>query len=195
MADNPIRLKAPLGDSDTEKLRAGDRVLIDGVIFTGRDAAHKRLVDLIEKGEELPVDLCGAIIYFVGPSPPPPGRPIGSAGPTTSYRMDSYSPILIEKAGLKAMIGKGGRSVEVRGLCQKHKSVYLAATGGAGALLGQCIVSAEVVAYEELGPEAVRRLEVRDFPAIVVNDVVGGDLYEMGRREYGLPLGEILERF
>ncbi len=178
-----IRLSAPLTDADVERLRVGDRVLISGTVYTARDAAHARLVELLKRGEPLPFDLEGQIIYFVGPTPPPPGRPIGSAGPTTAYRMDPYSPILIEH-GLKAMIGKGRRSPEVREALQRHKAVYLGAVGGAGALLSQRIVSAEVVAYEDLGPEAVRRLVVKDFPAVVVNDAHGGDLYEEGRARY-----------
>ena len=178
-----IRLSAPLTDADVERLRAGDPVLISGTVYTARDAAHARLVELLKRGEPLPFDLQGQIIYFVGPTPAPPGRPIGSAGPTTAYRMDPYSPVLIEH-GLKAMIGKGRRSPEVREALQRHKAVYLGAVGGAGALLSQRIVSAEVVAYEDLGPEAVRRLVVKDFPAVVVNDAHGGDLYEEGRARY-----------
>jgi fumarate hydratase subunit beta len=146
-------------------------------MLTGRDAAHKRLVDLIEKGEELPVELKGQIIYFVGPTPTRPGEAIGSAGPTTSYRMDAYSPILMEK-GLKGMIGKGSRSAEVVDAMVKHKAVYFAAVGGAAALISRRIVSSEVLAYEDLGPEAIRRLQVKDFPVIVVNDTEGNDLYE-----------------
>ena len=179
----PIVLTPPLTDEDVAGLRAGDRVLITGSILTGRDAAHKRLVDLIEKGEELPVDVKGQIIYFVGPTPTRPGEAIGSAGPTTSYRMDAYSPILIER-GLKGMIGKGSRSQEVRDTMSKHKAVYFAAVGGAAALISRRIESSEILAYEELGPEAIRRLEVREFPVIVVNDTVGNDLYEQGVEEY-----------
>ena len=178
-----IRLSPPLTDEVVERLRAGDRVLITGTVYTARDAAHARLVDLIRRGEPLPFDLQGQIIYFVGPTPAPPGRPIGSAGPTTSYRMDPYSPLLVAH-GLKAMIGKGKRSAEVREALKRHKAVYLGAVGGAGALLSKRIVAAEIVAYEDLGPEAIRRLEVRDFPAVVVNDAHGGDLYEEGRRRY-----------
>jgi fumarate hydratase subunit beta len=177
------RLKTPLSDEDVEQLKAGDIVYLTGTIYTARDAAHKRLVDLINKGEELPFDLKGAVIYFVGPTPPKPGEPIGSAGPTTSYRMDSYSPILI-KHGLKGMIGKGKRNKDVIEACKKYKAVYFGATGGAGALLSQRIKKAEVIAYPELGPEAVRRLEVEDFPVVVVNDVYGNDLYEIGRKEW-----------
>jgi len=177
------KLKTPLTDEDVEKLQAGDIVYLTGVIYTARDAAHKRLVDLIEKGEKLPFDLKGSVVYFVGPTPPKPGDPIGSAGPTTSYRMDSYSPILI-KHGQKGMIGKGKRNKAVREACKKYKAVYFGATGGAGALLAQRIKSAEVIAYPELGPEAVRKLEVEDFPVVVVNDCYGNDLYEQGRKKW-----------
>jgi len=178
-----IRLTAPLTDADVERLRAGDRVLLSGFVYTARDAAHARLVELIEKGEPLPFDLSGQIIYFVGPTPAPPGRPIGSAGPTTSYRMDPYSPVLVAH-GLKGMIGKGKRSDEVKEALRRHKAVYFGAVGGAAALISKRILSAEIVAYEDLGPEAIRRLEVKDFPAVVVNDAHGGDLYEEGRKRY-----------
>ncbi len=182
---DPVVLTPPLTDEDVTGLRAGDRVLITGTMLTGRDAAHKRLVDLIEKGEELPVELKGQIIYFVGPTPTRPGEAIGSAGPTTSYRMDAYSPILMEK-GLKGMIGKGSRSAEVVDAMVKHKAVYFAAVGGAAALISRRIVSSEVLAYEDLGPEAIRRLQVKDFPVIVVNDTEGNDLYEQGVKEYAI---------
>lgn len=182
---DPVVLTPPLTNEDVAGLRTGDRVLITGTMLTGRDAAHKKLVDLIEKGEELPVDLKGQIIYFVGPTPTRPGEAIGSAGPTTSYRMDAYSPILIEK-GLKGMIGKGFRSREVIDAMVKHKAVYFAAVGGAAALISRRIVSSEIIAYEDLGPEAIRRLEVKDFPAIVVNDTEGNDLYEQGVKEYAI---------
>ncbi len=178
-----IRLNPPLTDEDVMKLRAGDQVLITGTLYTGRDAAHKRLVDLLDSGAPLPVDLSGQIIYFVGPTPSRPGQPIGSAGPTTSYRMDAYSPRLIER-GLKGMIGKGSRSMEVVDSMMKHKAVYMAAVGGAAALISRRITSCEIVAYEDLGPEAIRKLEVTDFPAIVVNDCQGNDLYERGIEEY-----------
>ena len=182
---DPVILTPPLTDEDVTGLRAGDRVLITGTMLTGRDAAHKRLVDLIEKGEKLPVELKGQIIYFVGPTPTRPGEAIGSAGPTTSYRMDAYSPILMEK-GLKGMIGKGSRSAEVVDAMVKHKAVYFAAVGGAAALISRRIVSSEVLAYEDLGPEAIRRLQVKDFPVIVVNDTEGNDLYEQGVKEYAI---------
>ena len=176
-------LTTPLSDEDVCNLRAGDIVYLSGIIFTARDAAHKRLVDLIDNGEELPFQLDGAVIYFVGPTPPKPGEPIGSAGPTTSYRMDSYSPILI-KHGLKGMIGKGKRNQDVKDACQEYKAVYFGATGGAGALIAKSIKEAEVIAYEELGPEAIRMLRVENFPVTVINDCYGNDLYEMGRAEY-----------
>jgi fumarate hydratase subunit beta len=180
---DPIRITTPLTEEVVEKLRIGDKVLISGVIYTGRDAAHKRLTDLVSRGESLPFDIVGQILYYVGPTPPKPGRAIGSAGPTTSYRMDSYAPVLIAK-GLKGMIGKGVRGKEVIEAMKKFKAIYFAATGGAGALLSKRIKKAEVVAYEDLGPEAIRRLEVEDFPVIVVNDVKGNDLYIEGRKRY-----------
>ncbi len=176
-------MTTPLSDEDVSKLEAGDIVYLNGTIYTARDAAHKRLVDLIEKGEQLPFDLKGSVIYFVGPTPPKPGEPIGSAGPTTSYRMDSYSPILIEH-GQKGMIGKGKRNQAVKDACKKYKAVYFGATGGAGALIAKAIKSAEVIAYPELGPEAIRKLEVEEFPVTVINDTHGNDLYEMGRAKY-----------
>jgi fumarate hydratase subunit beta len=176
-------LTTPLSEEDVRKLKAGDVVNLTGVIYTARDAAHKRLVELIEKGEELPFELEGSVIYFVGPTPPKPGEPIGSAGPTTSYRMDSYSPTLL-KHGSRGMIGKGKRSQEVKDACKKYGGVYFGATGGAGALLGKRIKKAEVIAYPELGPEAIRRLEVENFPVTVINDTHGNDLYQMGREQY-----------
>jgi fumarate hydratase subunit beta len=178
-----IRLKTPLSDADVEKLKAGDKVLLNGVIYTGRDAAHKRLFDLLQEKKPLPVDLKGQVIYYVGPAPAKPGQVIGSAGPTTSGRMDAYSPKLMEM-GLKGMIGKGMRKKEVVEAMKKYKAVYFAATGGAGALLAKAIKKAQVVAYEDLGPEAINRLEVEDFPVIVVNDTKGNDLYEEGMRKY-----------
>jgi fumarate hydratase subunit beta len=178
-----IRLKTPLSDADVEKLKAGDKVLLNGVIYTGRDAAHKRLFDLLQEKKPLPIELKGQVIYYVGPAPAKPGQVIGSAGPTTSGRMDAYSPRLMEM-GLKGMIGKGMRKKEVVEAMKKHKAVYFAATGGAGALLAKAIKKARVVAYEDLGPEAINRLEVEDFPVIVVNDTKGNDLYEEGMRKY-----------
>ncbi len=177
------RIQTPLTDGAVLTLRAGDNLLISGSIYTGRDAAHKRLVDLITAGAELPFDINGQIIYYVGPSPARPGRVIGSAGPTTSGRMDAYSPLLL-KHGLKGMIGKGSRSQQVRDAMVEHKGVYMAATGGAAALLTRSIKSMELVAYEDLGPEAIRVLRVEDFPVVVVNDVLGNDLYETGMKQY-----------
>ena len=177
------RIRTPLTDDVVETLHAGDNLLISGSIYTGRDAAHKRLVDLITSGLELPFDLNGQIIYYVGPSPARPGRVIGSAGPTTSGRMDAYSPLLL-KHGLKGMIGKGSRSQGVRDAMKQFKGVYMAATGGAAALLTRSIQSMELVAYEDLGPEAIRVLRVEDFPVVVVNDVFGNDLYETGMKLY-----------
>jgi len=179
----PIRLKTPLTERDVERLKIGDRVLINGTIYTGRDAAHKRLFDLLRQGKDLPFDIRGQVIYYVGPAPAKPGQAFGSAGPTTSYRMDAYSPPLMER-GLKGMIGKGMRSETVREAMKKYKAVYFAATGGAGALLAKRVKKAEVVTYEDLGPEAIRKLEVEDFPVIVVNDVRGNDLYVEGMRKY-----------
>jgi len=178
-----IRLRTPLSDTDVEKLKAGDKVLLNGVIYTGRDAAHKRLFDLLKQGKPLPMDIKGQVIYYVGPAPAKPGQVIGSAGPTTSGRMDAYSPKLIE-VGLKGMIGKGMRKKEVIEAIKKYKAVYFAATGGAGALLAKAIKKAQVVAYEDLGPEAINRLEVEDFPVIVVNDTQGNDLYQQGAQKY-----------
>lgn len=176
-------LRPPLSNDTVDQLSAGDRVLISGTIYTARDAAHKRLVELIRGNRPLPVDLAGQIIYYVGPTPPQPGMPIGAAGPTTSYRMDPYAPVLIEK-GLKGMIGKGIRGDAVIEAMKRHRAVYFAATGGAGALISKTIKRAEVVAYADLGTEAIRRLDVEEFPAIVVCDVHGNDLYREGRMKY-----------
>jgi fumarate hydratase subunit beta len=178
-----VKLSPPLSDQDVLGLAIGDKVLVSGVIYTARDAAHRRLVDMLAAGLPLPMELKGQIIYYVGPSPARPGRVIGAAGPTTSYRMDSYAPTLI-KLGLKAMIGKGKRAPEVIAALREYKAVYLGATGGAGALISQCIKAAEVIAFPELGPEAVHRLEVEDLPTIVINDCQGRDLYELGVKQY-----------
>ncbi|MGL5982301.1 MAG: Fe-S-containing hydro-lyase [Cetobacterium sp.] len=175
-----IYLTTPLKDSEIEKLKSGDAVSITGFIYTARDAAHARLIKLLENGEELPFDLNGQIIYYAGPSPAKPGQPIGSCGPTTSYRMDSYSPTILEN-GLKGMIGKGARNKEVRDSIVKNKSIYFAAVGGAAALIAQSVKSSEIIAYEDLGAEAIRKLEVVNFPAIVINDCHGNDLYEITR--------------
>ena len=173
----------PLADDILETLRAGDELLLTGVMYVGRDAAHKRMIETLEAGKPLPVDLKGQVIYFMGPTPARPGKAIGSAGPTSSYRMDAYSPRLMAE-GLKGMIGKGMRSKEVKEAMKKHKAVYLGAIGGAGALFARCIRKVEVVAYDDLGPEALRRLAVQDFPVTVVNDIHGGDLYEEGRARF-----------
>ncbi|WP_243358592.1 Fe-S-containing hydro-lyase [Fundidesulfovibrio terrae] len=178
-------LTTPLTDADIEKLKSGDVVYITGTIYTGRDAAHKRLTDSLDKGEALPFDLKGALIYYVGPSPAPPGRPIGSAGPTTSYRMDTYAPRL-HSLGLKGTIGKGKRSPEVKDAMAKYKAAYFGATGGAGALLSQAIKAAKVIAYEDLGPEAIRELTVEKFPLLVINDCHGGELYTTPNLEAAL---------
>jgi fumarate hydratase subunit beta len=178
-----VKLTPPLSDQEVLQLNIGDKVLVTGVIYTARDAAHRRLVDMLAAGQPLPMDLRGQIMYYVGPSPARPGRVIGAAGPTTSYRMDSYAPTLI-RLGLKAMIGKGKRAPEVIAAMQEYRAVYLGATGGAGALISQRIKAAEVIAFPELGPEAVHRLEVEDFPAIVINDCQGRDLYELGVQQY-----------
>ncbi len=175
--DEATRLQPPLAEADVRSLRAGDEVLITGVVYTARDMAHKRLCQSIEAGEALPFELDGAIIYFVGPTPARPGRVIGAAGPTTSSRMDAFSPKLIAR-GLRAMIGKGYRGSEVREALKKYGAVHLSAIGGAGALLSKHIVSAEVIAYEDLGTEAIRRLEVVDFPAIVAYDANGETVYK-----------------
>jgi fumarate hydratase subunit beta len=179
----PIKLTTPLTEEDVEQLSIGDKVLLSGVLYTGRDAAHKRLFDLLNEGKQLPIDITGQVIYYVGPTPAKPGKPIGSAGPTTSYRMDPYAPRLIE-LGLKGMIGKGNRSQAVIDAMKRFKAVYFGATGGAGALIAKRIKKAEVVAYPDLGPEAIRRLEVEDFPVTVINDTRGNDLYAEGIKRY-----------
>jgi len=175
-------LTTPLSVGDVESLRAGDRVTITGIVYTARDAAHRRLLELIDAGKELPIPIEGQVIYYVGPSPAPPGRVIGAAGPTTSYRMDPFAPKLLER-GLKAMIGKGKRSKEVIEAMVKYKGVYLAAIGGAGALMAQAVKAARVVAYDELGPEAIRELKVERLPVVVVNDTLGNDLTTFIRRD------------
>jgi len=178
-----IYLKTPLSDEDMEKLNIGDKVYITGTIYTGRDAAHKRLVELLQQKKELPFDIKGQVIYYVGPAPAPPGKPIGSAGPTTSYRMDPYAPILME-AGLKAMIGKGPRTQPVIDSMVKNKAVYLAAVGGAAVVVAESIKEAKVIAYEDLGTEAIRKLKVENFPCIVANDIKGKDIYVEGVEKY-----------
>ena len=178
-----VHITTPLDRKTIKELTAGMPVLISGTIYTARDAAHRRLVEALKKREELPFTLRGQTIYYTGPSPARPGRSIGSVGPTTSGRMDVYTPRLLA-AGVRAIIGKGNRSMEVREAMQKYKTVYLIATGGAGALLAQSVKKAAVVAYEDLGPEAIRMLTVDNFPAIVANDIYGNDLFEQGKAKY-----------
>ena len=178
-----IKVTAPMTREQARQLKSGDSVLLSGVIYTARDAAHKRLCELVEQGKELPLDVKDSIIYFVGPTPAKPGQVIGSAGPTTSYRMDAYSPTMIAQ-GQTGMIGKGKRSPEVIAAMKEHGAVYFGAIGGCGALLSKCIKKAEIVAYEDLGAEAIRRLEVEDFPVVVIIDSEGNNLYETGRENY-----------
>jgi fumarate hydratase subunit beta len=176
-------ISLPLTDMIVEGLKAGDSLLLSGVMYVARDAAHKRMVEALGSGEGLPFNIKGQTIYYTGPSPAPPGRVIGAAGPTTSVRMDIYTPRLLE-AGLKGMIGKGVRSAEVKDALKKYKAVYLGAVGGVGALISKSIVKSEVIAYADLGPEALLKIEVKDFPATVINDIYGGDLYRAGREKY-----------
>lgn len=185
------RIDLPLSDEDIAKLRAGDYVHLTGTLYTARDAAHRRMVEALKKGEPLPVDIRGETIYYVGPTPAKPGAVIGSAGPTTSERMDGFTPALLE-AGLKGCIGKGGRGRAVREALQRHRAVYFLAVGGAGALLSKHIKSVRVVAYEDLGTEAIRAMEVEDFPVVVCNDIYGGDLLEQGKAQWRRP--EVLAR-
>jgi len=177
------KITSPFNDKTIADLKAGDQVLISGVMYVGRDAAHKRLVETLNKGDKMPFDVKGQVIYYMGPSPTKPGNVIGSSGPTTSGRMDAYTPRMLE-AGLKGMVGKGLRTKEVKDAIKKYKAVYLAGVGGAAALIAKRIVKSEIIAYEELGPEALLRIEVKDFPAIVINDMYGGDLYEEGKAKY-----------
>lgn len=180
-----MRLDTPFSPEDVRGLHIGQRVVLNGIIYTARDAAHKRLVELLNAEEPLPFDMEGQVIYYVGPTPAKPGRVIGAAGPTSSYRMDAYAPLLMQY-GLKGMIGKGTRSREVREAMRIYQAVYFAAIGGAGALMARSIISAEVIAYPELGPEAISRLEVKDMPLIVANDIYGKDLYESGQNSYAV---------
>ena len=182
-ADGIKDLRTPLTDADVESLKSGDRVRITGVIYTARDAAHGRLMPLMEKGERLPIDITGSIIYYTGPSPARPGDVVGSIGPTTASRMDKFTPLLL-KLGLKGTIGKGYRAQAVKDALKQYKGVYFGAIGGAGAVLAAFVKKLDVVAYEDLGTEAIRRLEVEGFPAIVVNDCHGGDLYQDGVKAY-----------
>lgn len=177
------KITAPLSDEIVETLKSGDYVYITGIVYTARDAAHKRMYETLQEGIELPIDVKNNIIYYMGPSPAREGRPIGSAGPTTASRMDKYAPQLLD-LGLKGMIGKGKRSKDVKDAIVRNKSVYLAAVGGAGAILSKCIKKSEVIAYDDLGTEAIRKLYVEDFPAIVVIDSQGNDLYETAIKEY-----------
>ncbi len=186
MKSNVRKVAVPLPEDTVRMLRTGDEVLISGTVYTARDMAHARLADMISRGMDLPFDMEGSVIYYTGPSPAPPGRVIGSAGPTTSYRMDMFAEAMF-KAGMKGMIGKGARSPEVKGLIRRYCGIYFAATGGAAALLSDSVIESDVVAFEDLGPEAVRRLVVRDMPVIVVNDCFGGDLYSEGIEKYGIP--------
>jgi fumarate hydratase subunit beta len=182
-ADGFKYITTPLSDADVVSLKAGDRVRITGTIYTARDAAHGRLFPLIEKGEPLPIDVKGAIIYYTGPTPAQPGDVAGSIGPTTASRMDKFTPALL-KLGLKGTIGKGYRGQAVKDALREHRAIYFGTVGGAGALLSRHITKLEIVAYEDLGTEAIRRLEVAEFPAIVLNDCHGGDLYEDGQKQY-----------
>jgi fumarate hydratase subunit beta len=177
------KMRLPLSRKTVVDLKAGDTLLLTGIVYVARDVAHKRMVKALDKGEPLPFDIKGQTVYYMGPSPAPPGKVIGSAGPTTSTRMDMYTPRLLT-AGLKGIIGKGARAQEVRDALKKHKAVYMAAVGGAGSLISKTIVKSEVIAYPELGPEAVLKLEVKDFPATVINDIYGGDLYVEGKEKY-----------
>ena len=179
-----LKLTTPLTEGQVRQLEVGQRVLLSGTVYTGRDAAHRRIAELLAERKELPVDLRDQVIYYVGPCPAPPGRAIGSAGPTTSGRMDRYTPLLMARCGLRGMIGKGMRAPEVIAAMREHGAVYFVAVGGAGALLAQRIKRAEVVAFPELGTEAVHRLEIEDFPVIVAVDASGRDLYVIGRERY-----------
>ena len=179
----PTSLVIPLADSVVASLTAGDLVLLSGILYTARDAAHERLVRLLERGEALPIDLRGQVIYYCGPTPPRPGRPIGSAGPTTATRMDVYTPALLAQ-GVKGLIGKGRRNSTVRDALRVHRCVYFAAIEGTAALLGQRVQAAEVIAFADLGPEAIYRFVVDRFPVVVANDIHGNDVYELGRQRY-----------
>ena len=181
--DSGFRIDLPLSESVVADLRAGDWVLLNGFIYTGRDQTHRRLVEMLDSGSPLPIDLKGQLIYYVGPSPAPPGRPVGSAGPTTSYRMDAYTPRILDE-GVLATMGKGRRSPEVRAALKEHGAVYFATIGGAGAYLASCIESCELIAFPELGPEALYQIKVKDFPAIVINDVRGADFYEIAIKRH-----------
>lgn len=178
-----IKIHTPLTEEKVKGLKAGDTVLLSGELYTGRDAAHKRLIDLLDDNKELPLNIKDETIYYVGPSPAKPGQVIGSAGPTTSYRMDPYAPRLLD-LGLRGMIGKGARSEEVIEAIKRNKGVYFGAIGGAAALIGKSIVKSEIIAYEDLGAEAIRKIEVKDMPLVVIIDSEGTNLYEVGQKEY-----------
>lgn len=178
-----VKITTPLTEDKVKNLKAGDTVLLSGVLYTGRDAAHKRLIELLDKNEKLPLEVKDQVIYYVGPSPAKPGQVIGSAGPTTSYRMDPYAPKLLD-LGLKGMIGKGARNQEVIDAIIRNKAVYFGAIGGAAALIGKSIVKSEIIAYEDLGAEAIRRIEVSDMPLVVIIDSNGTNLYEIGKKDY-----------
>ncbi|KOA19862.1 fumarate hydratase class I, anaerobic [Clostridium homopropionicum DSM 5847] len=178
-----IKLTTPLTEEKVKNLKAGDSVLLSGTIYAARDAAHKRLLELVNRGDELPLNIHNEVIYYVGPTPAKPGMVIGSAGPTTSYRMDPYAPKLLDM-GLRGMIGKGERSEEVIEAIKRNKGIYFGAIGGAAALISKSIVKSEVVAYEDLGSEAIRKLEVVDFPVVVIIDTMGNNLYDIGQKEY-----------
>jgi len=183
LSDKVRIITTPLDEAKVESLRVGDVVRISGVIYTARDAAHKRLVECLDSGGPLPVDLAGQVVYYAGPTPGRPGQAVGSAGPTSSYRMDIFTPRLLE-AGLKGMIGKGNRSRETMEAMKKFRAVYFATVGGAGALIARTVKEVEIVAYEDLGPEAIRKLVVEDLPAVVASDIYGGDLYNLGYKQY-----------
>jgi fumarate hydratase subunit beta len=177
------RIKTPLDDQVIGGLLAGDKVFLSGYVYTARDAAHKRFIEALNRGEDLPLDIKNQVIYYCGPSPAPLGKVIGACGPTTSSRMDAYAPTLLS-LGLRGMIGKGKRSQAVRDAIRIYRAVYFGGTGGAGALLSKSVLSSEIIAYEDLGPEAVRRLKVKDMPLFVINDILGSDLYEAGMLKY-----------
>ena len=177
------KISTPLTEEISKTLRAGDSILLSGIVYTARDAAHGRLINLLDEGKELPLNINGEVIYYVGPTPEKPGEVIGSAGPTTSYRMDSYAPRLLD-LGLKGMIGKGARNEEVISAIKRNNAIYFGALGGAGALISKCIKSSEVIAYDDLGAEAIRKLEVKDMPLVVIIDTEGNNLYEIGKKEY-----------
>lgn len=178
-----IKLQTPLTEDKILNLKAGDSVLLTGIIYSARDAAHKRLVELLKDGKELPLNIKNETIYYVGPSPAKPGQVIGSAGPTTSYRMDAYAPTLMD-LGLRGMIGKGARNDEVIESIKRNKAIYFGAIGGAAALIGKSIIKSEIIAYEDLGAEAIRRMEVKDMPLVVIIDSEGNNLYDIGQKEY-----------